>query len=114
MEALLPVLLALLRSPEFAKMLPMLLGLGSSLFPNIPPAQTAAAAATIFDTNGTKWTQTALNMLGEKLIVDGSYGEGTKAAVKRFQEKNGLEPDGWAGEKTVDALRRTILASKNV
>ena len=36
--------------------------------------------------------------------VDGVYGVKTAAAVKRFQEKNGLTPDGKAGPATLAAL----------
>lgn len=36
--------------------------------------------------------------------VDGVYGLGSMAAVKAFQEKNGLFADGLAGAKTFDAL----------
>lgn len=36
--------------------------------------------------------------------VDGIYGSGTLAAVKRFQAKNGLTVDGIAGTKTLQAM----------
>ena len=36
--------------------------------------------------------------------VDGIYGSGTVAAVKRFQQKNGLTVDGIAGTKTLAAM----------
>lgn len=36
--------------------------------------------------------------------VDGIYGSGTLAAVKRFQKKNGLAVDGIAGKKTLEAM----------
>ena len=111
MEALLPILLTMLRSPELAQLLPMLLKVGSNAFPSIPTAQAPAAAATMFDTNGTKWTQTALRILGEVVEVDGVYGEGTKKAVTSFQVKEGLVADGWAGENTVNALRKKLLKS---
>lgn len=110
MEALLPILLTILRSPEFMKLAPMLISAGGSLFPNLPESKLPAATATLFDVNGTKWTQTVLRKLGEPIDIDGVYGEGTKAAVKKFQEKNGLVADGWAGEKTVEALRQALLA----
>ena len=37
-------------------------------------------------------------------VVDGIYGSQTAAAVKSFQRKNGLTPDGIAGEATLKAL----------
>lgn len=36
--------------------------------------------------------------------VDGIYGNGTVSAVKYFQQKNGLAPDGVAGPATLQAL----------
>lgn len=36
--------------------------------------------------------------------VDGIYGSGTLAAVKKFQKKNGLSVDGIAGTKTLQAM----------
>ncbi|MBQ2601893.1 MAG: spore cortex-lytic enzyme [Oscillospiraceae bacterium] len=36
--------------------------------------------------------------------VDGIYGSGTEAAVKKFQQKNGLTADGIAGPATLSAL----------
>ncbi len=36
--------------------------------------------------------------------VDGIYGSATKEAIKKFQEKNGLQVDGVCGEKTLNAL----------
>jgi peptidoglycan hydrolase-like protein with peptidoglycan-binding domain len=36
--------------------------------------------------------------------IDGKYYEGTQAAVKSFQEQNGLAADGIAGEQTLQKL----------
>jgi len=36
--------------------------------------------------------------------VDGDFGAGTEAAVREFQQNNGLTVDGKAGKKTLDAL----------
>jgi peptidoglycan hydrolase-like protein with peptidoglycan-binding domain len=41
----------------------------------------------------------------EQLAIDSTYGPATKAAVRRFQLANGLEPDGVVGERTKQALR---------
>ena len=43
--------------------------------------------------------------------VDGIYGSLTVAAVKRFQQKNGLKVDGIAGTKTLTALGITTNTS---
>jgi len=39
-----------------------------------------------------------------KLQVDGKFGRGTEAALKDWQEAQGLEPDGIAGRNTYRAL----------
>lgn len=36
--------------------------------------------------------------------IDGIYGSGTEAAVKRFQKSNGLTADGIAGKRTLEAM----------
>lgn len=49
--------------------------------------------------------QTKLKSLGYYTgTVDGSYGEGTKNAVKAFQKANGLTADGKAGSATLNLL----------
>lgn len=108
---LLPIILAAAqRIPELKQILPLLTQLGTATFPGLSSDKAPAAAATTLDVNGVKWTQTALNLLlNASLQVDGVYGEGTKAAVTRFQQANNLEADGWAGTKTADALRAALL-----
>ena len=36
--------------------------------------------------------------------LDGQFGQGTRDAVIAFQKKNGLDPDGYAGEETQKIL----------
>lgn len=36
--------------------------------------------------------------------LDGQFGQGTRDAVIAFQKKNGLDPDGYAGEETQKRL----------
>lgn len=43
--------------------------------------------------------------------VDGTYGKNTVAAVKAFQENNGLKVDGAAGPKTMAVLRGSNVVS---
>jgi peptidoglycan hydrolase-like protein with peptidoglycan-binding domain len=57
-----------------------------------------------------KLLQNALNNLGYKLNVDGSFGKLTVAAVKNYQEKNGLRADGVVGPITVASLNSKIAA----
>lgn len=40
--------------------------------------------------------------------ISGSFGEKTETAVKLFQEKNNLTPDGIAGTKTLEAIARAL------
>ena len=49
--------------------------------------------------------QTRLQALGYYTgKIDGDYGSGTRAAVELFQQVNGLDADGIAGQKTLSAL----------
>lgn len=52
-----------------------------------------------------KKLQQALDILGYyDGKIDGVYGSGTTAAVKAYQEDNGLEADGYAGTATVTSI----------
>ena len=54
-----------------------------------------------------KHLQRLLKLLGKYSgDIDGSYGPKTTEAVKAFQRSVGLNPDGDAGTKTLDALRK--------
>jgi murein L,D-transpeptidase YcbB/YkuD len=81
---------------EIIKVAPRAVPLGKQLVGDIFP-EFAMQEEVVFDV---KWLQNALNKLGEDLEVDGDYGKLTKEAVKRYQERRGLEVDGWAGIKT--------------
>ncbi len=48
--------------------------------------------------------QRALNEFGESLIVDGSFGPDTDAAVRRYQSANDLVADGMVGIRTRRSL----------
>ena len=49
--------------------------------------------------------QERLQALGYYMdAVDGQFGQGTRDAVIAFQQKNGLEADGYAGEETQRVL----------
>lgn len=49
--------------------------------------------------------QALLNGHGSSLALDSEFGPGTLDAVKRFQNRKGLQKDGWVGSKTYTALR---------
>ncbi|MFT8640080.1 peptidoglycan-binding protein [Bifidobacterium sp.] len=57
-------------------------------------------------------TQRLLNVYGYKLVVDGSYGPATRAAVANFQKTHGLTVDGYAGPATQAKLSGTHSTSK--
>lgn len=59
-----------------------------------------------------EWMQESLNKLTDDvdLVVDGDYGELTRAAVKKFQEQNGLTADGWAGIQTCVEIYKKLQA----
>jgi lysozyme len=52
----------------------------------------------------TREVQAALAALGYPLVVDGTPGPKTKAAIVAFQRNAGLYPDGLVGPKTIMAL----------
>ncbi|MCB8880389.1 peptidoglycan-binding protein [Acidisoma cellulosilytica] len=56
---------------------------------------------------GITWVQTLLNRLGQQplLTVDGNTGPATVSAIKAFQMKHGLPPDGVVALATLAALR---------
>ena len=115
--ALLPQILSLMNNPAVVALLPLLQQilqqLGTQAFPGIDPNKAASAGSALFDTEHVKWGQTALNVLGSKVEVDGVYGQGTKAAVSEFQKTHGLVVDGWSGSKTNEALRAALLQGGN-
>jgi peptidoglycan hydrolase-like protein with peptidoglycan-binding domain len=51
--------------------------------------------------------QQALIKYGENISADGDFGPGTEAALKRVQEKMGLNADGVAGPETLAKLMQT-------
>lgn len=56
--------------------------------------------------------QTSLNAAGYNLPVTGYFGNQTQAAVRDYQSKNGLSPDGIAGPLTMGKLSGTSTSSK--
>ena len=54
------------------------------------------------------WLQEALNELGANLVVDGSFGPATEAALKSFQKTAGIDVDGYAGVQTHSAILKAL------
>ena len=54
------------------------------------------------------WLQEALNELGANLVVDGSFGPATEAALKSFQKAAGIDVDGYAGVQTHNAILKKL------
>jgi outer membrane protein OmpA-like peptidoglycan-associated protein len=53
-----------------------------------------------------RWVQQALNkVMGLRLAVDGIMGPATRSAIRSFQKRQGLIPDGIVGPKTEQQLR---------
>lgn len=55
-----------------------------------------------------EWLQRALNKLGADMEPDGSFGPATEAALLKFQAKNDLEADGFAGIKTHEKILQKL------
>ena len=73
--------------------------------------QTATAATT---TAENRTIQTKLKRWGYYFgNVDGIYGSQTRAAVRKFQQKNGLAVDGIVGPNTAAALGMTLSGSSS-
>lgn len=59
-----------------------------------------------------RWVQSALNKaLGLRLAVDGIPGPATRSAIRNFQQKQGLTPDGIVGSQTEQRLRQLAGSS---
>lgn len=95
-------------SPALATLLE---GVGSVFFPKADPTiHIVGGVIAAFDPDTTKWLQGSLNVILAKepgyvpLVVDGLYGDLTKAAVAQLQTKWGLKVDGLAGQVTKAAI----------
>lgn len=95
-----PVIQLLLKlAPD---VIPIFQGVGRELFPKLAEdLAVEAGAQKLYDQVRVRWIQESMNALGYGVLrVDGDYGQKTKDAVRKFQEKHGLEADGWAGKVT--------------
>jgi lysozyme family protein len=59
---------------------------------------------------GVRWIQDSLNKIQSSgLIVDGSYGRHTRAAIRKFQEVSSIAVDGQAGNETCSAIDAALV-----
>lgn len=73
-------------------------------YPN-PPIPPSRPTLRLGDTGeDVKVLQMRLNKVGATLLVDGDFGPRTEAAVKNFQIRKNLTPDGVVGQETWGAL----------
>ncbi|MFQ3661284.1 MAG: peptidoglycan-binding protein [Chloroflexaceae bacterium] len=60
-----------------------------------------------------RWIQAALNrLLGTRLAVNGVLDLPTRSAIRAFQRRRGLIPNGYPGPRTVAALQAALRASR--
>ena len=60
-----------------------------------------------------RWVQAALNqLLGTRLVVNGVLDPPTRSAIRAFQRRRGLIPNGYPGPRTVAVLRAALRASR--
>jgi peptidoglycan hydrolase-like protein with peptidoglycan-binding domain len=70
------------------------------MLPNEPVLQEGDFSSAVIE------LQQLLNTKGAFLIVDGKFGVVTKAAIIKFQRRQGLEPDGIVRQSTWEKLRQ--------
>lgn len=58
--------------------------------------------------------QSKLSKLGYVISVDGAYGKETKNIVYKFQQDNGLQADGLAGNQTFNCLNAKITEATTI
>ena len=81
----------------------------SALLQKIGLLPAGAAPAHASHSYDVEWLQESLNTLDSAgLDVDGVYGTKTFEAVKKYQARSSLEPDGWAGMLTMAKLEDDI------
>jgi peptidoglycan hydrolase-like protein with peptidoglycan-binding domain len=71
------------------------------------PAGNEAMHRAAMSSDQVKAIQTSLNSNGEHVSVDGKLGPKTAAALKDYQQKQGLKPTGRPDKATMDHLHPT-------
>lgn len=91
-----------------------LTGATATMRPNVTPTATATGSIKL-GSNGENVRTIQRRLKDLKFYngsVDGDFGEGTEAAVIRFQKQYGLEADGKVGAATLEALRNARATAK--
>ncbi len=76
------------------------IGYSSWLYPKPERALYYNSSSSVMTGDDVKWVQSCLNIVGISCDIDGSFGPGTRDAVKSFQSMYGLSVDGSCGEQT--------------
>ena len=76
------------------------IGYSAYLFPKPERALYYNSSSSVMTGDDVKWLQSCLNIVGISCDIDGSFGPGTRDAVKSFQSMYGLSADGSCGEQT--------------
>lgn len=82
-----------------------------SIVPDVAPVPAAVGSSL----SGAKWVQASLNIVAHQvppLLVDGSYGRETRAAVRAFQAANGMAPTGLITDEFCNAIDAALAAAK--
>jgi lysozyme family protein len=79
----------------------------------IPAPMPTGLATSADPKHNVTWLQSSLRELGYDLIVDGSYGARTRAAVHDFEVSFGLHVDGgYAGPEVIGAVEKALRGLK--
>lgn len=98
----------------------VLTGIGGELFPSAKPTlQLIGGLVASFSPSTVKWIQGSLNTLlgsalSPQLVVDGSYGPKTIAAVEQLQTQYGIAIDGIAGQVTQGLIQALVNKLPNL
>ena len=104
----------IIKTSLVALMLLVTLTVGLVSFYYVEPTEEVAVLKSGSSGPQVRTLQTKLNRWGYNCgTVDGIYGSKTVAAVKRFQQKNGLVVDGIVGAKTAAALGMTLSSGSS-
>lgn len=90
---------------------PLVTDLSKSVWPEFV-AQWSKLRESTLPPMSIRWVQENLNALGAspRLQVDGKLGPGTENAIRQYQQRKGIEADGWAGPETLTNMLRDLAS----